>query len=404
MPSEFAHHWTLDPGVTFLNHGSFGATPRSVLDAQAAWRERMEREPVAFFTRTLEPAMDAARDALGRFIGAGPDDIALVPNATAAINAVTRSLDLRRGDELLTTDHAYNAAANALAFVAERAGARVVTASLPFPGLTPETARDRILGAVTRHTRLVMLDHVTSPTAVVLPVAEIVAAVAERGIDTLVDGAHAPGMLDLEVDAIGAAYYAGNCHKWMNAPKGSGFLHVRRDLQERIRPLAISHGANTARRDRSRFRIEHDWTGTADPTAALAIPDAIEFGATLLDGGWTALRTRNRDVVLRGRDLLCRALGIDAPVPDEMIAAMASVPLPNGHGVPAVESEVPVDDTVHAALEALGIQVMIASWPQRPAGGQWRRLVRISAASYVAVADIARLAGALPAVLADPRV
>ena len=219
MPSEFAPHWTLDPGTVFLNHGSFGATPRSVLAAQAEWRERMEREPVAFFARDLEPAMDEARAALGAFVGADPDDLALVPNATAGINIVARSLDLRAGDEVIALDHAYNAATNVLEHAATAAGARLVIVRLPFPGATPDLARDVILDAVTPRTRLVMIDHVTSATALVLPVAEIVAALASRGVDALVDGAHAPGMLDVDIGAIGAAYYAGNCHKWLSAPR-----------------------------------------------------------------------------------------------------------------------------------------------------------------------------------------
>ena len=399
MPSEFARHWTLDPGTVFLNHGSFGATPRPVLAAQAEWRERMEREPVAFFARDLEPAMDGARAALGEFIGADPDDLALVPNATAGINIVARSLDLRDGDELFAIDHAYNAATNVLEHVAGAAGARLVIARLSFPGATPDLARDAILDAVTPRTRLVMIDHVTSPTALVLPVDEIVAALASRSIDTLVDGAHAPGMLDVNVGAIGAAYYVGNCHKWMSAPKGSGFLHVRRDLQERVRPLAISHGATSPRLDRTRFRIEHDWTGTSDPSAYLSIPAAIAFGASLLPGGWPALRERDHDLAIRGRDLLCAALGIDAPAPDSMIGSMAAVPLPLEAAAAPVPGPGQYDDPVHAALQQHGIQVAVGPWPLRPDGEPWRRVVRISSAPYVSVSDLELLASILPGVI-----
>ncbi len=400
MPSELARHWTLDPDVIFLNHGSFGATPRPVLDAQAAWRDRMEREPVAFFARDLEAAADAARAALGSFVGADPDDLALVPNATAAIATVLRSLELAPGDELLTTDHAYNAAGNALAHAAERSGATLVVAAVPFPGTSPEDVADRLLGAATPRTRLVLLDHVTSTTALVLPVAEIVAALRERGIDTLVDGAHAPGMVDVDVDAIGAAYYAGNCHKWLCAPKGAGFLHVRRDRQASIRPLAISHGATSPRTDRSRFRLEHAWTGTADPSAHLSVPAAIEFGATLLDGGWPALRSRNCDLAHRGRDLLCAALGTETPVPRGMVGSMASVALPPSRQ-PAPLEDGSADDPLHAALLASGIQVAVAPWPRRPPrDAAWRRLVRISAPAYVAIEDFERLAERLPAAMA----
>jgi isopenicillin-N epimerase len=399
MPSQFARHWTLERSVTFLNHGSFGATPRPVLDAQTKWRERMEREPVAFFVRELEPAMDDARALLGAFIGADPDDLAFVPNATTGVNTVLRSLDLRPGDEILTTDHAYNAVRNALVAAAEPAAARITVAALPFPGATPGDVIELVLGAVTPRTRLAVIDHVTSTTAMVLPVAEIVRALAERGIDTLVDAAHAPGMLDLDVDAIGAAYYTGNGHKWLSAPKGAGFLHVRRDLHARVRPLAISHGANSPRTDRSRFRLEHDWTGTADPSAFLSIPAAIEFGAGLLEGGWPALRARNHELALRGRDLVCSALGVVAPVPDAMLASMATIALPSSRSSAYVDDGIS-DDALHAALEAQGIQAMVAPWPMRPDGGAWRRVIRVSAAPYVAIEDFERLADAIPAAVA----
>ncbi len=399
MPSEFAAHWTLDPSTVFLNHGSFGATPRPVLEAQAEWRTRMEREPVAFFARDLEPALNEARAMLAAFVGADPDDLALLPNATHAINTVARSLDLQPGDEIVALDHAYNAATNALAHVADAAGARLVRARLPFPGTTPQLAIQAVLDAVGERTRLVLVDHVTSATALVLPVAEIVAALAERGVETLVDGAHGPGMLPLDVDAIGAAYYAGNGHKWLYAPKGTGFLHVRRDLRDGVRPLAISHGANSPRLDRPRFRLEHDWTGTSDPSAYLAIPAAIGFGASLLPGGWPALMARDHALALAGRDLMCSALGVESPARDEMIGSMASVPLPVEDGLPPDDL---YHDPVHAALQRHGIQVAVSPWPPRPDGGPWRRLVRVSAAPYVSLADLELLARVFPDAIGAP--
>ena len=228
----------------------------------------MEREPVAFFARDLEPALDEAR-ALGAFLGADPDDLAFVTNATTGINIVARSLALEPGDELVLLDRLPRRSQRARGR-ADAAGARLVTARIPFPDVTPDAARAAVLEAVGPRTRLVMLDHVTSPTALVLPVTALVAELAERGIETLVDAAHAPGMLDVDLEAIGAAYTTGNCHKWMCAPKGSAFVHVRRDLQDRVRPLVISHGASSPRTDRSRFRLEHDWTGTLDPTPGSA--------------------------------------------------------------------------------------------------------------------------------------
>jgi isopenicillin-N epimerase len=398
MPSEFARHWTLDPAIALLNHGSYGATPRPVLAAQDTWRQRMESEPVRFFSSELEPAMDVARQSLGAFVGADPDDLAFVPNATAGFNTVLRSLRFAPGDELLTTDHAYNAAKNAMEYVAARDGATVVIGAVPFPISGPEEVVEAVLSAVTSRTRLALLDQITSATALTFPIAELVAELSKRSVDTLIDGAHAPGQLELDVAAIGAAYYTANLHKWVCAPKGSGFLWVRPDRQERIRPLAISHGANSPRTDRTRFRLEFDWTGTADQSAYLAVPDAIQFGAGLLPGGWPALRQRNHALALAGRDLLCERLKIAAPAPEAMIGCMASVPLPLETEPGRVQGIELYDDPLHAALMERGMEVMVTPWPQRPDGGPWRRLVRISAAAYNDLEDYRRLAEALSGV------
>jgi isopenicillin-N epimerase len=401
MPSELAKAWTLDPAITFLNHGSFGATPRAVLDAQTRWRARMEEEPVRFLAQELEGHLDAARSELATFLGSDPDDLAFVPNATAGINTVLGSLRFAPGDELLITDHAYNAARNALEAVGERWGARPVVVEVPFPDATPGDVCERILAAVSARTRLALLDHITSPTALVYPVRELIAELAARGVETLVDGAHAPGMLELDLVALGADYYTGNCHKWLCAPKGSGFLWARREHQPQIRPLAISHGANSPRTDRSLFRLEMDWTGTMDPSAYLSVPDALRFGGSLLPGGWDELRARNHQLALDARDLLCAALEVDPPAPDEMIGSMASVQLPFEDAPGAVQG-VDLADPLHdRLLDEYHIQAMITPWPQRPAGLTWRRLVRLSAAPYNDLEDYRLLARVLPAAMAS---
>jgi len=239
--ADFSSLWTLEPGLDFLNHGSFGACPRAVLEAQSEFRARMERQPLQFLARDLEGLCDEARAALAEFVGADPDDLVLVPNATTGVNTVLRSLQLGPGDEIVTTDHLYNSCRNALRWQEER-GARTVYAKVPWPIAGPWQVVEAVLGAVSERTRLVLIDHVTSPTGLIFPVGEIVRRLAERGIDTLIDGAHAPGMLPLDLRAIGAAYYTGNCHKWLCGPKGSAFLHVRRDRQARLHANVISHG------------------------------------------------------------------------------------------------------------------------------------------------------------------
>ena len=399
MASEHARHWLLDPAIDFLNHGSFGATPIPVLDAQAEWRRQLEAEPVRFMVETYPVALEQARAALAGFVGADAEDLAFVQNATAACNTVLRSLRFTPGDELLTTDHAYNAVKNAMEYVASRDGARVVTAEVPFPLPAGDDAVDRILAAVTPRTRLAVIDHVTSATAMVLPAARLVAALHERGVKVLVDGAHAPGMLDLDLAAIGADFYAGNLHKWVCAPKGAGFLWVRREHQAAIRPLVISHSANLPLAGQTRFRAEFDWQGTADPSAWLAVPEALAFGDSLLPGGWKELRERNRALALAGRDLLCQVARQEPPLPDDMIGSMASVPLGWEDQPAGVQGVDLYGDAVHGALLAAGIQVMITPWPQRPDGRRWRRLVRVSAAAYNDLAQLERLAETLRGLL-----
>ena len=365
--------WMLDPAIVFLNHGSFGACPLPVLEYQMAMRTRMESEPVLFF-RQLEEMADHARSALGGFVGADPDDLAFMPNATTGVNTVLRSLDFEPGDEILITDHSYNACRNAAALVAELSGARLVTASIPFPLSSPGEALAAIVERVTPRTRLLLVDHVTSPTALIFPIEAIVAEMADLGIDTLVDGAHGPGMVPVDITAIGAAYYTANAHKWMCAPKGAAFLHVRRDRQDRIIPTVISHGANSSRTDRSRFRLLFDWTGTTDPTAHLAIPTAIETMASLVPGGWPELMRHNHELALQARDLLVGALGIDPPAPDHMLGSMAAIPLPDASG-PQLPSSSP------ALQERLWndhqVEVPVNVWPSWP-----HLLLRVSAQIY----------------------
>jgi isopenicillin-N epimerase len=383
--------WALDPAVAFLNHGSFGACPAPVLEAQQRLRQEMEREPVRFLGRELEGRLDAARAGLGAFLGAEPDDLAFVPNATTGVNTVLKSLAFGPDDELLTTDHLYDACRNALEFAARRAGARVVVAPVPFPLDHEQRVVDAVLGAVTRRTRLALLDHVTSPTGLVLPLGRLVAELARDGIDTLVDGAHAPGMLPLDLRALGAAYYAGNCHKWLCAPKGAAFLHVRHDRQAGIRPLVLSHGANSPRADRSRFRLEFDWTGTHDPTAYLAVPEAIRVLGAALPGGWPALMARNRALALAARRRLAEALGLAPPCPDAMIGSLAAVPLPD-----ADRPMPPRRDPLQVALlERFRIEVPVIAWPASPG-----RLLRVSAQLYNTPEQYLRLADALGTLLA----
>jgi isopenicillin-N epimerase len=330
---NFASLWCLDPSVTYLNHGSFGACPSAVLEAQSSLRMEMEREPVDFLAANLPARLEVAREALAAFVGAAPEDLVFVPNATAGVNAVLRSLSLGPGDELLLTNHTYAACRKTVDYVAAHAGARVVVAQLPFPCRDDEEVVFSVLKCVSPRTRLALLDHVTSPTALVLPITRLVNDLRTRGVDTLVDGAHAPGMVPLRLEELAAAYYTGNAHKWLCAPKGAAFLHVRRELQAQLHPNVISHGYTAG------FHAEFDWPGTFDPTPWLCVPEALRFIGGLLPAGWPQVMAVNRDLTLKARALLLESSGLEAPCPDAMIGSMASIPLPPaargapGHGL-----------------------------------------------------------------------
>jgi isopenicillin-N epimerase len=312
------------------------------------------------------------------------------------VNAVLRSLTFSQGDEVLTTNHAYAACRNTLDYVAGRSGVKVNVAVVPFPGTTPEAVVDAVLAKVTPRTRLALLDHITSPTGLILPIERLVAELARRGVETLVDGAHAPGMIPLDLRALGAAYYSANCHKWLCAPKGSAFLWVRRDRQADIRPLTISHGATAVRPGRSRFRLEFDWTGTQDPTAWLTVPKAIDCMGGLVSGGWPALMARNHALALAARELLCVAAGTPPPCPDQMIGSLASVILPDS---PTMETGWRVRDPLQGRLfDGWGIEVPIMRWPGAP-----KRLLRISAQLYNSPEQYSHLAQALRDELATER-
>ena len=387
-PEEWAALWPLDRGVAFLNHGSYGACPSEVLRHQAALRAEMEAEPVRFLGRELEGRLDAAREALAAFVGAEPDDLAFITNATGGVNAVLRSLTFSAGDEVLTTDHCYAACRNTLDYVAARSGIKVNVAVIPFPVASPDAVLEAVLAKVTPRTRLALLDHITSPTGIILPIERMVAELQRRGVETLVDGAHAPGMVPVDLRALGAAYYSANCHKWICAPKGSAFLWVRRDRQADIHPLTISHGATGVRPGRSRFRLEFDWTGTLDPTAWLTVPKAIAYMGSLVSGGWPALMARNRALALAARELLCAAAGSAPPSPDGMLGSLASIVLPDS---PTVETGWRIRDPIQGRLfDDWGIELPIMRWPAPP-----KRLLRISVQLYNTPGQYVHLAEAL---------
>jgi isopenicillin-N epimerase len=387
--------WDFEPGLTFLTHGTFGACPRPIVERRAELVRELEANPIRFFTRDYEERFDAARNEVAAFLNADPEGTVIVPNATTGVATVLESLRLRPGDELLTNDHEYNATLNALGAVAERAKARVVRVSIPLPIRHPEEVVEAHLAAVTPHTRLALISHVTSPSALVFPIETLVRELARLGVDTLVDAAHAPGMVPLDLEALGAAYWTGNGHKWLCGPKSAGVLVVRDDRRAGVLPLVTGHGRNDGRIDRPVLWREFDWPGTADPTAFLALPDAIRLIGSLQPGGWPAHMAANHQLAVASRRMLNERLGLEPIAPESMVGAMASIRLPEVH------DEDDANAIVHSLAEDERIEVPIVVFPVRgarpPGAPPTHNLLRISAQRYNEPADYERLADALVA-------
>lgn len=326
--------WPLEPEMIFLNHGSYGATPHEVLTKQVHWRDRLEAQPCRFINVEAPAEMRRVADQLGAFVRARGEDIALVENTTNGINAVVKSLHFQAGDEIVVADHIYNAVRNTLRFVLDPVGATMVVAPIGLPLRDPEAIAVIILAAVTPRTRLIVVDHAASVSGVIFPVAEIAERARQMGLPVLVDGAHAPGMLDLDVPSLGVDWYVGNCHKWLCAPKGAAFLWVTPERQKDLHPNVISHDLGKG------FTYEFDKTGTRDASAWLSIPAALEFHAKM---GGAKLRARNHDVAVRSGRALAKRWDTETGAPDSLFGSMVTVRIPG---------DLPADRTTADALKA----------------------------------------------------
>ena len=385
---DLARHWILDPETCFLNHGSFGATPVSVLEEQSRLRNLIESDPVRFFERDYIPLMKGAVGKLSEFINADPEGLVFVKNTTEGVNTVLRSLNLKPGDEIIVTNHSYQACWNAVDFVTERSDAKTVVVDIPFRVKNEGEVVDLIMDKITGKTVLAMIDTVTSATGLRMPFEKLVRDIQGVGVDVLLDAAHGPGIVPLDLIAMDAAYCTGNCHKWICTPKGSAFLHIREDRKSLVRPLSISHGYSFEGTDQEKFEYEFGWPGTQDPTAWLCIPHAIEFLGSLLDGGWQEIMDHNRALAIQGRRILCRALGTSPPVPDSMVSSIAAVEMPGEGDVGPMSLE---GDPYHNfLLDEFGIQVPVFPWRHHN-----KRYIRISAQLYNHVEEYEFLADCL---------
>ncbi|MGD9538154.1 MAG: aminotransferase class V-fold PLP-dependent enzyme [Alphaproteobacteria bacterium] len=365
-----------EDGLVLLNHGSFGATPRAVLEKQSEWRARLERNPPHFMRAVLPKALSQAREALAAHVGASPADIGFVENATGGCNAVLRSFPLEPGDEVVSTSHGYNAVRNATRFVCRRAGARHVELALPFGGANADDIVAGLEASIGPRTRLVVVDHIASDSSLIFPIERIAALCRERNVRLLIDGAHGPGHVPLDLDALGADYYSGNCHKWLCAPKGAAFLWVRRDRQRDVHPLVVSHFLDQG------FAAEFGWQGTRDPTPWLAVKDALDWRRGL---GEAALRDHCSGLLERAVGMLENGWGVAALTPKQARAFMATLKVP---GAPPASNAL-AEKLRAALLEQDRLETQI-----KAADGIL--FIRITAFVYNADEDYARLAAALP--------
>ena len=373
--SEFAKYWNINSDTVFLNHGSFGATSKVVLAEQNRLRNQLESDPVWFLEEVVEEMWQNAILSISNFLNADPGGMVFLSNATSGVNTVLRSLSLKPGDEIIVPNHTYQACWNAVDFVTSRSGAKTVIVEIPFPVDSKEDIINPILERVNRNTRLALIDTVSSPTGLRMPFEELVYQLQSKNVDVLLDAAHGPGIVPLDIKKLNPAYCAGNLHKWICTPKGSAFLHIREDKIGGIRPLAISHGASVVGTNEEKFRFEFDWQGTCDPTPWLCIPTAIAHVEDLVDGGWSEVMEKNRKLTLEARRILSEELGLDLPCPDYMIASLASIIIPKKG---KIANSVFDSDPLHSKLiKEFGIQVPVFNWPHHD-----RRYLRISAHLY----------------------
>lgn len=384
MTTPLRQHFTLPDEVTYLNHGSFGLTPRVVQEAREQWSRQLAAEPMDFFLRQLEPSLTAAAERLGAFLGADARDLAFVENATVGMNIVANSVRLQAGDEVLLTNHEYGAVMRIWRRACEQVGADLVVRPLPLPLTSAEEAAEHFLDAVTPRTKLIVVSHVTSPTAVVQPVKQICRRARELGVPVCIDGPHAIAMVPLNLRELPCDFYTASCHKWLSAPFGSGFLYVRRRQQSVLQPLVVSWGRSLGGRPPA-WQDEYNWLGTRDPAACLAVPKAIEF---LEDYGLTAFREQTHALAQYARRRMEELFGQRALVPDspEWYGSMVAVPLPPSD----IRRERPnLRDPLQEALwEQHRIETLIVEW-------HGQRLLRVSCHLYNTTDDIDRLIDAL---------
>jgi isopenicillin-N epimerase len=376
-------HFLLDPTVIFLNHGSFGATPKPVFDAYQDWQLRLERQPVLFLGREYNELLLQSRLALGNYLNVDSDDLVYIPNATHGVNIIARALNLGAGDEILTTNHEYGACDYTWDYLCGKADARYIHRSIPVPVCSEDDMVEQFWQGVTAHTKAVYLSHITSPTALRLPVEKICALAKQAGIVSIVDAAHSPGQIPVDIKFLDADVVFGNCHKWMLSPKGAAFLYIRRELQHLVEPLIVSWGyqSTTETTTGSRFVDLFQWTGTKDPAAALAVPAAIQF---MQEQNWDGVRSECHALLHETLERICDLTGLAPlyPLESDFYSQMGVAPLPHSN-LAALKNRL---------YDEYRIEVPLIEWNEM-------HLIRVSVQAYNDQADVDALLDALNSLL-----
>ena len=379
MAVNLKDQFFLDPDITFLNHGSFGACAKPVYEDLLNWQLQMEREPVKFFEDTIFDALKKSRQVLGNYINCPADDLVYSPNRTTAINAAARSLKLERGAEVLSNNHISGALDRTWKYICEKNGAEFVKADIAFPIQSKDDFLNSFFAAVTSKTRVIFLSHITSMTAMIFPVEEVVEFARENNILSIIDGAHVPGHIPLNINTLNPDIYTGACHKWMCSPKGASFLYVKKEIQENIHPLVVSWGWESENPSDSKFLDWHEWQGTRDMSAFLTIPEAVKF---MNDNDWPNVSRKCREMVIQTRNQLLNYLNISPPCPDDWLGQMASILLPFNDAV----------EIKNALLNKYHIQVPIFTW-------EGKVYLRYSIQAYNSESDLEKLLFAIKELL-----
>ena len=371
-------HFLLDPSITFLNHGSFGAAPRPVFKEYQRWQLELERQPVEFLGRRITGLMADARAALGKYLGTRADNLIYATNVTVALNIAARSLELGAGDEVLSTDHEYGALDRTWRFLAKERGFTYINQPIPVPLVSAEKFAEDFWKGVTPRTRVIFISHITSPTAIIFPLDEILQYAREANIITIVDGAHAPGHIPLQLDSLGADFYGGNLHKWLCAPKGAGFLYARPEVQHLLKPLIVSWGYEAESPSASQFVDHHEWQGTRDAAAFLSVPAAIEFQRK---HHWEKIQAECHELAREAQRRVCELTGIPPlhPDADNWFGQMISAPLPPNADILALKQRL---------YDNHRVEVPLIAWNDR-------KLMRVSIQAYNTRRDVDALITAL---------